>query len=538
MDTTGNAFRIDPSQSGPWAKLFLFSQRNYGNLVLRPFVYGFTEEAANFLLGKGDSLSEAFNRKDVQNTESVASMIRPDSIGTEIDMSGFNNMWTFTLVIHIPNNCKSGILAAEGAQLMVFKGHCGEEPLDPNSVWMSTPIINRNCPLFVHSREILRANPTTINAFGSMGTVDVCGVTDVIDGCINMCSKDKELLLMTPSNVLENFSVKGISNASAAGLCSIANDRKTVQTELKDPGLHLRQILQGIDASIDEAASREYAPHGIDSFSGALSPAADVAQFKATVVNQLSAMNGPSDIEQGIAIKSVVTIGDVERAYPNLIVQPQQISSTPQMEILPQDYQSKRTFYSSMAASAISAIAAGCGLSSISFQYQSYDPKRKDELIKSSFAVISDNAFLTYPPANPEMYNSALVAAVKLFRYKFENDVVPFIRLPAGDFFIQSTYSNNAETTVNLQFLDDTRSTNGTGWLETPNRLSSLSSTSIGDKENFDSNGHALNAFVAQIQGHTQVSAITGLPAFERPGIDFGNSAPVDLPLGGMFGQI
>lgn len=531
-----NPLRIDPTQTGPWAKLFLYSARQYGTQVLRPFSYGFTEQAANFLLGKGDTLNEAMQRKDVRYSPEVASIIRPDAQGVAIDMTSFSNMWSFVLLIHLPNNYNSGVLSAEGSKLLVFKGHCGDEPLDPASAWMSTPIINKNCPLFVHSREILRDNPTMINAFGCKNTVDVCGITDVIDGCLNVCSKDKELYLMTPSNVLDNFSSNGLENASAAGLCSIANDRKTVQADLKDPGLHLRQILQGIDASNEEATSAEYSPHGIDTFSGALSPAADVTQFKQNVVSQLSMMNGPSDIEQGIEIKNVVTIGDVERGYPNLIVIPQAINNMPQMDILPQDYVSKRTNYSSMAASAITAIASGCGLCSISFQYQSYDPARRSDLIKSSFQVVPENTMLTCPPSNPDMYNLHLEGAVKMFRMKLENDLVPFIKYVCGEFFMQATYSNNAETVVNLQFLDDSPSTNGDGWFETPNRLSSLSSTSVGTKENFDNNGYSLNAFVAQIQGQTQKNAM-GLTAFDRPGIDFGN-APSESILAGAFGGI
>lgn len=531
-----NPLIIDPSQSGPWAKLFLYSQRSFGTQVLRPFVYGFDERSTNFLLGKGDTLNDAISRKDVLNTPEVANIIKPDSMGTPIDMTGFNSLWTFVLLIHIPNNYKSGILAAEGSKLLVFKGHCGDEPLDPNSAWMSSPIINHNCPLFVHSREILRDNPTQINAFGMRDTVDVCGVTDVIDGCLNTCSNSRELFLLTPSDVLENFSVRGNDVTSAAGLCSITNDRKPIQADLKDPGLHLRQILQGVDATNDETVNAEYAPHGIDSFAGALSPATDVAQYKQSVVSQLSMMNGPANIEQGIEIKNVVTIGDIERVYPNLTVIPQQLNPMPQMDILPQDAVSKRTVYSSFAASGISAIAAGCGLSSISFQYQSYDPARSGDLDKSSFQVVSDNAMLTCPPSNPALYRDTLVATVKLFRTKFQNDLVPFIKYVCGEFFIQATYLNNGETVVNLQFLDDSASTNGDGWFETPNRLSSLSTTSVGNQDNFNNNGHSLNAFIAQVQGQTQKNAL-GLTAFDRPGIDFGNDVPMASPLDGAFGM-
>lgn len=110
-----------------------------------------------------------------------------------------------------------------------------------------------------------------------------------------------------------------------------------------------------------------------------------------------------------------------------------------------------------------------------------------------------------------------------------------------GEFFIQATYCSNAETTVNLQFLDDSASTNGTGWLETPMRLGSLSTTCVGNKDNFNHNGHSLNAFVMQVQGKTMHGAM-GTAAFDRPNVDFGDGSVDDTtvvnPLAGAFGGV
>lgn len=526
----GDPLRIDTSNQGGWAKLYLYAPQTYGTQVLRPFVYGFTEDVAGFLMDKGDSLGAAIKRKDVMNTENVANIIRPDPVGTSIDMTGFSSMWSFVLILHIPNNANSGILAAEGSKLLVFRGHCGDEPIDPSSAWMSTPIVNRNCGLIVHSREIVRDNPKFISAFGMRGSMDVVGTTDVIDGSLNMCANDHDLFLLTPSDVLGNYSYRGIDAASAPGLSSISNARTPISSNLKDPGLHLRQILQGIDASNEEISMAEFAPHGIDSFSGAMSAATDVAQYKENVVNQLTAMIGP-DTEQGIELKNIVTIGDVERAYPNMTVIPSQINDPSMMDIIPQDAPSKRTAYSSMAASAISSIAAGCGLGSIAFMFQSYDPARSGELDKTSHQVVPEYTTLTCPPSDPSMYNNTLRAAVELFMMKIKNDLAPFIKYVCGDFAIQAYYAFDRETMVDLQFLDDTPTTNGGGWFQTPSRLSSLSTTSVGNKMNFENNGKSLNSFVMQIQGKTQKGAL-GLTAFDRP-LDFG--APVHNETAGLF---
>lgn len=515
MDFTGAPTRVDPVSNSHTRILYLFSPRMYSNQVLRPYIYGFSEETSDFLLGRGDTLTAAFNRKDVQNSEITAQMIRPDPIGTEIDMTGFSACWTFVLILDIPNNYNSGILAAEGSKRLVFKGHCGDEPIDPSSAFLSTPVINKECRLFVHSRNIVRVNPKMVNAFGMRSTMDVVGSTDVIDGAINMCSNNRELFLMTPSSVLDNVHVGGIGEVAAApALCSITNDRKPIAANLKDPGLHLRQILQGIDATNEECETAEFAPHGADTFSGALSSATDIAMFKDNVVSQLTMMNGANLTEQGIELKSVVTIGDIDRTFPDMQVLPITNGENPMMlDIMDQTMPSKRTSYSSMAASAISTIAASCGLGSIGFMYQSYVPG-SDNLDKSGFQVVEKYTSLTYPPVDPEAYNRTIVAAVQLFRTKLQNNLTPFIKYICGDFSLQAYYSFDQDTMVNLQFLDDVNP--GDAWFEAPMRMSSLTSTSVGNQDNFCHNGQSMNLFVAQVQGRTQKGAL-GLAAFDRP---------------------
>lgn len=525
-----NPGQIDMSGSGMWARLDLHAPQSYGTQVLRPFVYGFGTDTVDTLLSKGDNIADVFKRKDVQNSSVMSEIIKPDPTGVMIHMDGFNACWSFVLTIHIPNNVNSGILAAEGSKYLIFRGHCADEPVVPSSIYLSTPIINKECRLIVHSREIIRNNPKIINAFGNRGTTDVCGAVDVIDGCLNVCSDNRELFVIKPSDVLENYSLSGLGESvSAPGLCSITNDRQPISTSLKNPGLHLKQIIQGISATEEEMKVAEFAPHGFDSFNGAMSPMNDCSVYKENVVSQLSMMGGAGEVSQGVDIKGVVTIADVERAYPNLVVQPitREVQNM-MMDIVPQEGVSKKTVYSSMAASAISSIASGCGLASIAFMYTSYNPNKGDSLDKSDYRVKEEMCTLTCPPADPNAYGNTLKAAVQLFMMKMHNDLEPFIKYTCGDFMLTATYSLDTETRVDLQFLDDANMS--AGWFETPSRLSSLSSTSVGTKDNFTSNGHALNAFVLGIQGKTQKNAL-GLSAFDRPIME----APVESSLDGVF---
>lgn len=537
MDITGDNIRVDPVNGNTNSRrlLYLFAPRTYSNQQLRPYVYGFSEDNIDFLLGRGDTLSDAYKRKDVQNSEATAMMIRPDARGTTIDMTGFSACWTFVLILDLPNNYVGSIQYANGSKRMVYKGHCGDEPLAPGSQFMSTPILNPECRLFIHSREMIRVNDKTIGPFGMHAGMDIIGSTDVIDGCLDMCAENRELYLMTPADVLDKVAIPSIGDTATAApaLCAIANDRKAVAASLKDPGLHLRQILQGIDASASECETAEFAPHGADTFHGALSAATDCGLFKDSVTSQLSMMSsGESRINQAIDITNVLTLGEIDRIYPDIQVIPIMNGSSPMMmDIMDQSQVSKRNVYSSMAASAISSIAASCGLGSIGFMYQSYVPN-SDALDKSGFQVVEKYTTLTYPPPNPEDYNRTIVAAVQLFRQKLQTDLVPFIKYVCGEFSLQAYYSFDQDTMVNLQFLDENNP--GDAWFEAPMRLSSLTSTSVGNVDNFVSNGQSLNLFVAQVQGKTQKGAL-GLAAFDRPGIDMGNGGLNNTQLSGIF---
>ena len=63
-----NPFLISGEAGGnrPVAILFLYSPRQYGTQVLRPYIYAFSENAVDKLLGGGDTMSEDSNVQTLQ----------------------------------------------------------------------------------------------------------------------------------------------------------------------------------------------------------------------------------------------------------------------------------------------------------------------------------------------------------------------------------------------------------------------------------------------------------------------------------------
>ena len=512
-----------------FAKLLLYSPRFYGNQVLRPFIYGFTEDATNKLLGCGDTLTKSFDREDVANSEAIANVIKPASEGTELDMSGYQQCWTFTLVINRPNNFNGGAFAARGSQTTIISGHCAQDPVSAISI-PGSENFNMDCPLIVHSREMINDGSETINAYGMHTPTDIICADDVLDPSMDQMAKDRNLYKMTPQDVLMNYGMTAGEVVQTEANCAMCNaDRVPIQMALKSPGTHLRQILQGLDTQNETVKLAELSPRGAGSL-GAINDVYDVDQYKTGVGNQLGQMSvGCMTQTNGIDVTGVFTIGDVARVYPDVTIITQRLPMYNQIgDIIPQATVDPQVQYSSMVSSATAAIAADCGLSSISFQYVSHDPAHRNDLDKSSFQVVPENTYLSSPPGDQETYNQVLVAAVSMFRMRFKKEVAPFILGVVGDFAVQVIYSINSETMVKLHLLENNLTNFLDGWTEAPNRLSSLSTTSVGNVNDFQNNGHALNEFVLQVNGKTSVNAM-GLPAFDMPQHETNPLASVQL---------
>ena len=507
--------------SGVKAILHLYSPKQYGNVVLRPFMYGFTSRTVDKLLGAGDTLKDALARPDIANNPDVVGCIKPDSTGSVVDMTAYDLFWTFALVIVQPNNYIGTAVSAPGYRTTIMTGHCLDEPINPLSMYMTTPTPNFMCRLVVHSHQILNTGAEVVNAFGMTQPTKVVTTEDIIDPSMNQNAPGSDLYRMAPTDILENYQYNGTEESSLAtpGLCAVANTERTpIQTTLKTPGVHLRQIVESLDTQIEFSRAQAYSPHSLG-VAGVLSDCEDTAQFAKGVKNVLSQYTSGGRIEtDGIKANDIFTINDIMAVYPNLQIQPYKISehtmygATGQyMDIIPQTVMNPKVTYSSMIASSVSALAADCGLSSMSFAFTTDNPA-KGYGDRSDFRWAGE-AYLTCPPPDPAQADLTLKGALTMFKHLFQQNVVPFVKGVVGDFEVFVQYSNNSETHVNLTLKDWGSNTNlGSNlWFEAPNRLGSLSSTSIGSEAAFMSNGASIGAFISDTQAKV-TSMDSGVP--------------------------
>lgn len=541
MDELINPFAAPGTFAGQaQALLLLYSPRVYGTQVIRPFTYGFTDQALDKLMNGGPTMSAALNRKDIATSPEIANTIRPDDgmNSVSMDMNMLSNSWTFMLIIKQPNNYRGVAMSASGVRTTVMTGYCIGEPANPFTLHMSSPTMNPQCKFIVENRQVLSDSAAQIDAYGMRSSSAVMWNDDIVDPSLNLLASNRDLYYMTPSKVLENYDYTGTDNSSLStpGLCAVAtNDRTPIQATLKTPGVHLKQIVESLDSQNKETQLSEYSPQGISAAGSIFSAADDVEMYKSGVVSKLSSGAASAMIQSGpIDALSVFTLQELNNAYPNLDVSIQKFTNpNAQYDVIPQTVVNPVVAYSSFVSSAISSLASDVGLNSIDFMYTSYDPAKRNNAEKDTFQVVSNNVYLTCPPQNQEMMSLTLAGAVDSFRQLFRTNVAPFITGVLGHFTLTARYLSNGETLVDLKLLDFGSNTNMNGWYESPNRLSNFSSTTIGSESAFTNNAQSLNALVLKTQGKTSVNSM-GVPALPS-GVTM-DSAPCDIPNPSGFG--
>lgn len=541
MDELINPFAAPGTFAGQaQALLLLYSPRVYGTQVIRPFTYGFTDQALDKLMNGGPTMSAALNRKDIATSPEIANTIRPDDgmNSVSMDMNMLSNSWTFMLIIKQPNNYRGVAMSASGVRTTVMTGYCIGEPANPFTLHMSSPTMNPQCKFIVENRQVLSDSAAQIDAYGMRSSSAVMWNDDIVDPSLNLLASNRDLYYMTPSKVLENYDYTGTDNSSLStpGLCAVAtNDRTPIQATLKTPGVHLKQIVESLDSQNKETQLSEYSPQGISAAGSIFSAADDVEMYKSGVVSKLSSGAASAMIQSGpIDALSVFTLQELNNAYPNLDVSIQKFTNpNAQYDVIPQTVVNPVVAYSSFVSSAISSLASDVGLNSIDFMYTSYDPAKRNNAEKDTFQVVSNNVYLTCPPQNQEMMSLTLAGAVDSFRQLFRTNVAPFITGVLGHFTLTARYLSNGETLVDLKLLDFGSNTNMNGWYESPNRLSNFSSTTIGSESAFTNNAQSLNALVLKTQGKTSVNSM-GVPALPS-GMTM-DSAPCDIPNPSGFG--
>lgn len=512
---------FDPRQIGlvgqtfnPGAMLFLYSPKQFGAQVIRPYMYNFNDNMVDKLMS-GPSMVESLRRTDVLNSPDIAQAIRPEANGILLDTSVVSNAWTFLLCIDLAPKYMGGDIAALASpSRMICSGWCVDSPVLEYSLNWAEPVINENCLLNITHHTFVNFMDAA-NAMGVIPQTSVRMNNDLVDSSIDMMAPTHDTYLMTPGDVIQNVhmdsgSLTRVTTEGTAALANVKDQAACIQSVLKSPMHHLKEIVHNLGSAIDLENNQSLSTRS------AMDNALGIDGDSLANVTTTFAANVPRATQmpyQQMAIDTTrpLAIGELHRMYPNIRVFPQVIHNTSQWDVIPQTEMSQKVVYSSMVSSAIGSIAAECGLIGVDFSYKSFVSSMDISSVNDRWEF--RNAFLTVPNPDPAIAARQLEAAVTKFKVNIETSLFPVLKAASGDFELHARYDVSTETIVDLHFNDYSYSNEGRGFYEASNRLCQLNNPMIGTCDQFLSNGAELNKLIANCTGKAVLNDL-GVPTF------------------------
>ena len=253
---------FDPRQIGlvgqsfnPGAMLFLYSPKQFGAQVIRPYMYNFNDGMVDKLMS-GPSMVESLRRADVLNSPDIAQAIRPEANGILLDTSVVSNAWTFLLCIDLAPKYMGGDIAALASpSRMICSGWCVDSPVLEYSLNWAEPVINENCLLNITHHTFVNFMDAA-NAMGVIPQTSVRMNNDLVDSSIDMMAPTHDTYLMTPGDVIQNVhmdsgSMTRVTTEGTAALANVKDQAACIQSVLKSPMHHLKEIVHNLGSAID-----------------------------------------------------------------------------------------------------------------------------------------------------------------------------------------------------------------------------------------------------------------------------------------------
>ena len=337
---------FDPRQIGlvgqtfnPGAMLFLYSPKQFGAQVIRPYMYNFIDNMVDKLMS-GPSMVESLRRTDVLNSPDIAQAIRPEANGILLDTSVVSNAWTFLLCIDLAPKYMGGDIAALASpSRMICSGWCVDSPVLEYSLNWAEPVINENCLLNITHHTFVNFMDAA-NAMGVIPQTSVRMNNDLVDSSIDMMAPTHDTYLMTPGDVIQNVhmdsgSLTRVTTEGTAALANVKDQAACIQSVLKSPMHHLKEIVHNLGSAIDLENNQSLTTRS------AMDNALGIDGDSLANVTTTFAANVPRATQmpyQQMAIDTTrpLAIGELHRMYPNIRVFPQVIHNTSQWDVIPQ----------------------------------------------------------------------------------------------------------------------------------------------------------------------------------------------------------
>lgn len=502
------------------ATLFIFSPRALSKQFVRPYVFNFSDNFIDEIVGKqfDANVFNGLNRK----SDAVLNAIVPTSFEGiyQVRNEELSFYYTFMLIVQRENaqNALSPFLKAPSpTKRQLMSGYFLQEPYNPTTMYMGSPTINPNAMMvFTHDsvfhvspHDMLRGNRTVINMNHNADNISRTTEQMVVPGVGN--NGDNRLYMMRPmdldraAGLSANFgesSVNGMANASLDAVAGARGGNAAVPlaSSLKSPMAQLNHIC---DAARSVLYSNLYESGNMNSFTNPFIPRQDdpvnsQRYMAQTFSSSLETVDLNPMTREGTDIDTSIpmSIAQLDQMFGNqLMIMPFIVESHASCELTPQDeITSHKSVMSSMLASTISSMLPCYNIGGISFSYYSYMSTNGAIGNKGVWNLINVDPLI--PNIGPDGIDHHLQACIQMFYREMENNLFPILLNAGGDFELHAEVNCYNVSLINLIFMDEKgMCANPNGYWETNNCFNNFTNPLLAGENIAARNVNSLAAF-------------------------------------------
>jgi len=506
-----------PMTSALSSVMWIISPRYYSHQVKRPMLYNFNGriiEEAEMAVAKGS------NRNPV-GIESIVSSpvwmqsIFPDSHGPKINMDPLREKWTYMLIVNNDKSSPGGTIRSISDSQHLYYGFFVDEPLNPIS-HSGQPTFNPNATMYITHRTLI-GDSKSFGAYGPQSRIDVMSDVDIIHPNLmgNLTSDSVSLLL--PETLYQCTGGGGDTYVmhSESNMIEHQGDPLQISSNLAVPRHNMEKILNAVANARGTVYSKMAAGEQ------------NLLDLQPLTFRDMVEANLQDNCRlqlTGLEIGRSYTLGMIMQRYnPNMQVAQQDL--TPHYDPIDQSVVNARNIFSSMLTTVVPAMMVAFKLIEIAFYYDSHH----DYL----------QLFEQSPPATiVPMSDEARKFQVNGFIRRLTTEILPLLKMNHGDFRLSMNCSSGGVTHINLNFLDDSTSTNEV--FEVPTIYGGLNSPLVGTTPVFERNARELHGLITSLtDSHTDSQPPLGVydnDRFSQNLLNYDQTVPPHSSNIGRFG--
>ncbi len=475
-------------QSNMTAEMLLYPPKQQPTQMNRSYNLNFTEKNIQSILTATDAKITG-HATPTHDTENLLSAINVDQMGTEVNHNAISDCWTFTLILDaIP---ASNRITNNGSRLMCSGYFIASEPMSMEQLAQPEPILNPNAICVItHSVYLQKTNE--VNNSGAVERVNVSKCGDHVANSTG-AFLNGNMYMSTPNDLavaVQNAGSTGVGLGESA-LANVIGDSVRMPELLKNPMYQLNNLIT------TTAGARNDNDVFVSSF---INDSASVLDPAENFLDQLTSNLPGHEILRdvvGLDISQPVTLNELDIITKGRLHCKPIPMNTNQWGIKPQEVISQDIIMSSMITNAVSSICNGRQIANVAFQYNSYGGVNANSGL---FQIEQVPAPATMSIVTPQVMEWTL----KSLEQELKSTLFPVLQAGGGDFDLIVLFDVFGETLVDFHYKDI--SDQMVGFVETPNRFSSMLNPNLANENTMCHNVGSMSNLIAAVSSADMVN--------------------------------